>query len=356
MLKKIIFGQISPGLFRLLLALLVMVYHSVDFLSLGHYAVYVFFMLSGYWIFKMYSEKYRTYKNSYLVYITSRLARLMPMYWFILLFSVAIYSLIPDLSQKVNLVRYQPGSVGLTNLLIIGVANSPFSFIGTTWSLDIEIQFYILAPLLFLAARKTLFLMLALFSTIAIGLIFTHYSLVNILVYMPYFIIGGGIYLFNYKASQKLVMYCLFIIVAILTFSYMIPGIRTAYLLGRETYVLGFNSREAINVILAVLTIPFVSVNVRLAVRKELLGREQVWSSMSYIIYLLHWPLLQFYAYNAMGAGLVKKSAFLLLYYIVCIFLGYVLAKFVDARFERYRKGWVERQERRIAVAGVNQA
>ena len=47
----------GPGLFRFILAFMVLIFHTISFFPLGHYAVYVFFMLSGYWIFKMFEEK-----------------------------------------------------------------------------------------------------------------------------------------------------------------------------------------------------------------------------------------------------------------------------------------------------------
>ena len=56
-------NMISPGLFRLLLAFLVVIFHTTSFIPLGNYAVYVFFVLSGFWIFKMYNDKYKNYNT-----------------------------------------------------------------------------------------------------------------------------------------------------------------------------------------------------------------------------------------------------------------------------------------------------
>ena len=47
----------GPGAFRFFLASLVVVQH-VSRLSLGHPAVLLFFMLSGYWVSRMYAERY----------------------------------------------------------------------------------------------------------------------------------------------------------------------------------------------------------------------------------------------------------------------------------------------------------
>ena len=48
---------VGPGFFRLILATLVFLHHTSS-IALGEMAVIVFFVLSGYWIAKMYREKY----------------------------------------------------------------------------------------------------------------------------------------------------------------------------------------------------------------------------------------------------------------------------------------------------------
>ena len=52
-MAKFTFG---PGLLRLTLALFVVVSHLTRY-EIGRPAVFVFFMLSGYWVMKMYAEK-----------------------------------------------------------------------------------------------------------------------------------------------------------------------------------------------------------------------------------------------------------------------------------------------------------
>lgn len=351
LLHSFFFKAITPGMFRFLLASIVVVYHSVDFLTIGHYAVYVFFMLSGYWIFKMYNEKYSRFRNSYWVYLISRLGRLMPMYWLLLLFSVLVYMSVPAIATKLEGLRGQGLSVGLYNFFVLGIADSFYQFIGTTWSLDIEIQFYILAPLLlFLCKGKGGWLLLALTSFLSILLILNHYKGVNILIYLPYFIIGGLIYTFQYIASRRLALAGILIAAGLLLISYIIPSLRNGYLLNREAFVLGFNYREGLNVILALLTIPFVSVNIRQTLGKEIAGKDQLWSSMSYVIYLLHWPLLQIYAVAVNGVSGKQKAISLLIYYITCFLLSYIISRYVDAYFEKQRRKWLHRQEEQQPV------
>lgn len=351
-----LFGFITPGLFRFLLAFIVVIYHSVDFLTLGHYAVYVFFMLSGYWIFRMYNEKYSTYKNSYYVYICSRLGRLMPLYWLILLVSLMIYT-IPAISQRLAGLEGQGLNIAAFNFLVLGLANSPHQFIGTAWSLDIEIQFYIIAPLLLLLCRKGFGWPLFLAgSVLSLLLLYNHYTSENLMVYLPYFVIGGLIYHFNIQATRNFAIISLFLLLAILCMNYIVPALRTDYLLNRKAYLLGFNYREGLNVILAILTIPFLAINVRQVSKKEMAEAEQIWSSMSYVIYLLHWPLLLIYSVCVTGVGGKTKVIYLSIFYIICIGLSFLIAKYIDARFEKRRRKWIGKMEKKqeLKMSAIN--
>ncbi|WP_299247270.1 acyltransferase family protein [uncultured Cytophaga sp.] len=141
----------SPGLFRLFLALIVVMHHCVDFLVIGHAAVFIFFILSGYWIAKMYNEKYTYYINPYKVFIISRTLRLMPVYYLVLIISIIVAVFYKSLLTNVELNN---PFFYLTNLFIIGQKNANYLLIGTGWSLDIELQFYLFAPFIYLILLK----------------------------------------------------------------------------------------------------------------------------------------------------------------------------------------------------------
>ena len=69
-----LFRQISgPGHFRVLLAALVVVSHMSS-VEIGRPAVFVFFMLSGYWVLRMYEQKYRPAAPVWVFYL-SRIMR-----------------------------------------------------------------------------------------------------------------------------------------------------------------------------------------------------------------------------------------------------------------------------------------
>ncbi|MDB5260864.1 MAG: acyltransferase family protein, partial [Adhaeribacter sp.] len=75
----------GPGFLRLVLALIVVFHHNTKYIKIGEFAVFAFFMLSGYWIHKMYKEKYDLLERPFFSFITSRWLRIYPTYIFNLL-------------------------------------------------------------------------------------------------------------------------------------------------------------------------------------------------------------------------------------------------------------------------------
>src|ERR1700723_1000256 len=84
-----------PGLFRIALAYIVFVNHSVP-IHLGSMAVYLFFMLSGYWVFQMWGREYAPTEAPYRNFIVSRFWRLMPVYYVALALFLLIDFLFPS--------------------------------------------------------------------------------------------------------------------------------------------------------------------------------------------------------------------------------------------------------------------
>ena len=123
--------MISPGLFRILFAGLVVLHHSTP-LRLGAWAVLVFFVLSGYWISKMWDDKYSRSKAPALTFIVSRWWRLFP----VMATCIFLYFLWAGSMQGYSLEWL------LRQLPIIGSTwnGTP---LPPQWSLDVEMQFYL---------------------------------------------------------------------------------------------------------------------------------------------------------------------------------------------------------------------
>jgi peptidoglycan/LPS O-acetylase OafA/YrhL len=134
----------SPGILRLYLASAVVWEHVMGG-GLGTLSVYLFFVLSGYWISMLWKTKYSRCKWPYLVFMISRYWRLLPIY----LVSVLLSTL-----SLWRFSRWWPSWAALyksplwllNTFFIIGSAAQPH-LLTIYWSLDIEVQFYFLAPL-----------------------------------------------------------------------------------------------------------------------------------------------------------------------------------------------------------------
>jgi peptidoglycan/LPS O-acetylase OafA/YrhL len=123
--------MVSPGVFRILFAGLVVLHHSTP-LRLGGWAVLVFFVLSGYWISKMWDEKYSNAPKPVLTFIVSRWWRLFP----VMAICICLYFLWAGAMQGYSLDWF------LRQLPIIGSTWSGTP-LPPQWSLDVEMQFYL---------------------------------------------------------------------------------------------------------------------------------------------------------------------------------------------------------------------
>lgn len=161
------------GMIRFLLAVYVYVAHSQPLLGIsspgndGHIVVQAFFILSGFYMAMILTEKYtsnhRFYKNRFL--------RLYPAYFFILVIG-AFLSMHPsyktlDPFAFIVILFSNMTAIGLDVLMFFGIHNGQLTFayemrdfppassyfvMLPAWSLGLEIWFYVLAP--FLVRRK----------------------------------------------------------------------------------------------------------------------------------------------------------------------------------------------------------
>ena len=144
---------IGPGLFRLLLALVVFGHHASR-LAVGPAAVEVFFCLSGFWIHRMWTERYARCRDPYITLVISRAWRLFPTFALISLLTLWCEYFLFERSWA-DLM----GSAGwapfvIAHLFILGYNSLPVQPLVPAWSLDVELQFYLVAPVLIAAAMR----------------------------------------------------------------------------------------------------------------------------------------------------------------------------------------------------------
>ncbi len=142
--------------FRFLAACMVFVYHNRKYWRADlhpevlrlfnefHIGVAMLYVLSGFLIAYVYGAEPLRTGNSYFRYILLRCARILPLYWLIL----AAYYLDPDFGR---------GNPWFTFSLVHGFSDKlNLDGLAQAWSLNVEVCFYLLAPILYLLLRKHL--------------------------------------------------------------------------------------------------------------------------------------------------------------------------------------------------------
>lgn len=107
-------------------------------LNEGHMGVTLFFVLSGYLIARTYEDRPFAERRGYAAYMLTRLARIMPVYWLILLAKYTDHGF-PAAGEAWQTFTLTHAFSDWNNL----------DGISQSWTLNVELCFYLLAPLLF---------------------------------------------------------------------------------------------------------------------------------------------------------------------------------------------------------------
>lgn len=129
----------GPGVFRLLLAGVVLLSH-LSALNIGRPAVVLFFVLSGYWV----SLRWLGGSEDPVRFVIGRTLRIWPLF--------ALVSALTWVGLGALDLPHSPDPV--TGLLLLGSASRDDMILLVAWSLDLELQFYLCLPLMWLAARR----------------------------------------------------------------------------------------------------------------------------------------------------------------------------------------------------------
>lgn len=363
----------SPGLFRLILAYVVVVGHFTP-IHLGSAAVYLFFMLSGFWIFEMWGEEYSFTARPYFNFIVSRAWRLAPIYylsvatWLVLYFGLRI-------APAGTAIDVPPGfgwhalHFYFSQIFLLGLATLPLTskVIPAAWSIDVELQFYLVAPLVLGLVSSLKFGPLARLVLYAIGLagLAGFISMYN----------GPGHWL---PQSALLPMFLLFFLIGIETArSGWVPRVRTVYagvvaaaaltlgclaLPGARELIFSRKIHSAVSdynsvfcIAIALLLAPYAMATVRKvsAAASWLRGLDRDFGNISYEVYLLHGvgELVIDYYYG--GLSRHARLPIITLFGAALLPISWLVYRFIDRPIDRLRTAWV--RSRPVAVTAEAQ-
>lgn len=356
------------GLLRVLLSIAVLVSHSENLLFLrmpaGSMAVEAFFIISGFYMSLIITDKYSLLKNSYWLFISNRFLRLFPAYWVIALFTIVVSIIVgaysndhlilePYFEQVHSLNIFSILFLFLTNTIIffqdvvmyLGLNASGalqfvknfnetdpklwnFLIVPQAWSIGIELVFYLLAPFFF--KLKNYQLAICFFLSVAIKLSILNSSL-NFDPwnhrFMPaevcYFIAGIFMHRYyqfikRYDINKKLLFIPFGVMIMVTAFFQYIPS---------PTNDIRFN----FYLTLLIICMPFIFLLTRKSKLDQWLGE------FTYPLYLIHFFVIEFItkifiAYNFNNSFLSETSL------LISLLLSYIIFTYVSKPIEKIRQ------------------
>ena len=279
--------RIGPGLFRLLVALVVVLHHSTP-LRLGAWAVFIFFAISGFWI----SAKCASLNGEIvglLRFWGERWWRLTPVFLFcsLLAWGLAVLGWAPPPANS--------QMWWLRQLPIVGAASAG-RILPVSWTLDVEMQFYLVAPFLVAIWRRTADWLALLIAGAMLGWSALHafrgvpLDTPRLDLQLAFFLMGFGLQRFDWRPSHRQAWLAagacaaLFLIVAAL------PATRDWVWRRGGGNASGISQVSVASVWWTsvcgcLLMMPFLAVNLR----QPSNSRDRLFGQIAYPLFLFHW-------------------------------------------------------------------
>jgi peptidoglycan/LPS O-acetylase OafA/YrhL len=303
-------------MFRMILALLVFASHVSTF-EVGRPAVMIFFILSGYWVVRLFDGS----NDDVARFEMERFLRVWPIFAI-----VAVFGLFAERASGIA-----PSGNLLSTLPLLGLASREGDLLGVSWSLDIEMQFYLMLPLVALVMTQVgskrdtsrWLLMLGLITVIGAGLL--SQGVVTVAAYAPAFAAGAAIWRYRWSPPFRTAMVSMLAFVAVGVVMYLAPDLRTLLLKTESQWW-----RDLVHLGWCLLLAPFIAWNVHQA--SGAIDRHL--GNLSYPFYLLH-PLIIVLAAALLGPLHIAGKLVALAATLLATLLLYAV---IDRPIDRLRK------------------
>lgn len=370
---------LGVGGFRLLFAVAVIMSHSGSIFGYtllnGDIAVESFFIISGFYMALILTKKY-TGKGSYKLFISNRLLRLYPIYWFILGVAVVLSIitllwlhhsfLLTTYIQNWNIINIQTkffliisnififfqdwilffdfnpstGSLVFTwnSKILHPLLGQNFLFIPQAWTIGIELSFYLIAP--FIVKLRSRDISLIIIASILIKILLYYLGLFGgpwnyyfFLTELALFLVGILCYRLHENIAinettfsiiavniNKKIIYCLvFFLICFTIFYNNIPNWIIPVGCEYWGYLLVFS-----------MALPFLFKLTKDSSLDRSIGE------LSYPVYISHWLLISLAGYTF--GRYVNPDINNIVLILVCIIVSIGLNYFIQSPIDRYRQ------------------
>jgi peptidoglycan/LPS O-acetylase OafA/YrhL len=307
--------------------------------GMGAIAVIGFFVISGYVIALVMNEK-NEYKDNLgpLIFYLNRALRIYPLFLFILFLSTVVFFIYHENTEEAGFLELKRfvGTLFLFPIGLYTILMSPHRVMweqfffekgigGVVWSISYDLIFYIVSPIIFFDARRTLnlfflsilylFSLLFLFHDKSPDFWFFHIYTNGFFVF-GCFISGGVVYHYFEKQLDYLGLVGFMTIIYFAYFPIYTP-----------------------NTILctAIIMIAFMLVVATLSQHKSKL--DSFWGEMTYATYLTHFPLL----FVLLKYFQERSWSIILIGLVLTYSISYVLLLFLENPMESYRHRKINR-------------
>ena len=329
----------GPGLFRLLLALVVVMHHSTP-IRLGSWAVYVFFILSGYWISRMWEERYCRTRRPWVTFLVSRWWRLAPVFLVALALAAISYRLWGRSMAEQTFLW------GLRQIPIVG-STIGGRLLPPQWSLDVEMQFYLAAGLLLPMLRMaTIATAVSLLAIPAMGFSLCYLyrggeaEAPVLWPWLGFFLAGACIWHRRWTPSRGKAWAGMGAFALVTLATILVPATRGGFfVVGAIPVAPHLGHWPAVwQALGALFALPFVAVNVQ----KRSGGVDRALGNWAYPLYLIHWLGREWYYGKVDWSQPWWQNAGLLAMNLAGVLsVSLAMLWLVDRPFDRMRARWV---------------
>ncbi|MFH0952229.1 MAG: acyltransferase [Patescibacteria group bacterium] len=312
------------------------------------YAVFAYFLLSGFLIAKVLHEKYGHTVKGTLKFWKRRLIRIYPTYIVVALLSIIVLLIIPvDFTAHYNESFRLPESVSewLPNIFIIGLAGwgevMPSRLVHPAWFLSVILVLYLLAPVLFKNKKITSIWLMISFLYVAIVLslrVGFYYKYVFYLAGSFPFTVGAIIYWYfdeikyYFRPSSLYFTAPLFVL-----FGFFSEQVLTFFIKGHSWW---HDLRYTASYISIVLSAPVIiglaQVNIK-KIKNWVKKLDKILGGMSYAIFLSHVALGAPFAWLLYNSETPDNYNLYLVSFIFINIVSLLIYWLVDRRLEKTR-------------------